>query len=103
MIEETERILIQRMEALKKGDAIRLRRANLKRDLKAGRVLVQDLLEEPPEYALRMKVIDIILNVPKFGPIKANHVLHMSQLSLNKTLGELTPRQRTMLIVRLCR
>ena len=45
-----ERSLVQRMEALQRANEIRTKRATLKRDLKAGRASIHDLLLEPPEY-----------------------------------------------------
>ena len=45
-----ERSLVQRMEALQRANDIRSRRAQLKRDLKAGRQPIHELLLEPPEY-----------------------------------------------------
>ena len=39
-----ERSLVQRMEALERANEIRTRRAQLKRDLKGGRIKIQDLL-----------------------------------------------------------
>ena len=39
-----ERSLVQRMEALERANQIRTRRAQLKRDLKAGRASIHDLL-----------------------------------------------------------
>jgi len=36
------------MEALKRANDIRTARAKLKKDLKAGRRTIQDLLNEPP-------------------------------------------------------
>ncbi len=43
-----ERSLVQRMEALQRANDIRSRRAQLKRDLKAGRQPIHELLLEPP-------------------------------------------------------
>src|SRR5918997_679536 len=54
-----ERSLTQRMEALHRANEIRTRRAQLKRDLKAGRVSIHDLLLEPPEYVETAKVFVI--------------------------------------------
>ena len=45
-----ERSLVQRMEALQRANDIRTRRAQLKRDLKAGRQPIDKLLLEPPDY-----------------------------------------------------
>ena len=69
-----ERSLVQRMEALQRANEIRTQRAQLKRDLKAGRVSIHDLLLEPPEYVETAKVFDMLLAVPKYGRVKVNKV-----------------------------
>ena len=63
-----ERSLTQRMEALQRANEIRTRRAQLKRDLKGGRVSIHDLLLEPPEYVETAKVFDMLLAVPEVRP-----------------------------------
>ena len=70
-----ERSLVQRMEALERANKIRTRRAQLKRDLKAGRASIHDLLLEPPEFVETAKVFDMLLAVPKYGRVKVNKVL----------------------------
>ena len=53
------------MEALARANDIRSRRAQLKRDLKAGRQPIHELLLEPPEYLETAKVFDLLLAVPE--------------------------------------
>ena len=86
------------MDALKRANEIRTRRARLKRDLKAGRVQIQGLLLDPPEYLLTAKVFDLLLAVPKYGRVKANKVLTQCRISPSKTIGGLSPRQRAELV-----
>ena len=93
-----ERSLTQRMEALKRANEIRTRRARLKRDLKAGRVKVQPLLLDPPEYLQTAKVFDLLLAVPKYGRVKVNRILTHCRISPSKTLGGLSERQRNELV-----
>ena len=93
-----ERSLTQRMEALQRANEIRTRRAQLKRDLKAGRVSIHDLLLEPPEYVETAKVFDMLLAVPKYGRVKVNKVLVTCRISPSKTIGGLSQRQRTELV-----
>ena len=93
-----ERSLNQRMDALQKANEIRSRRAQLKRDLKAGRQSIHDLLLEPPEYVETAKVFDMLLAVPKYGRVKANKVLQQCRISPSKTIGGLSPRQRTEIV-----
>jgi hypothetical protein len=93
-----ERSLDQRMDALGKANAIRTRRAQLKRDLKAGRKSIHQLLLSPPEWVETAKVFDMLLAVPKYGRVKANKVLNQCRISPSKTIGGLSERQRTELV-----
>jgi hypothetical protein len=93
-----ERSLQQRMDALERANRIRTRRAQLKRDLKAGRAAIHDLLLEPPEFVGTMKVFDALVAVPKYGRVKVNKVLQQCRISPSKTIGGLSARQRTELV-----
>jgi hypothetical protein len=93
-----ERSLIQRMEALQRANRIRTRRAQLKKDLKAGRVSIHSLLLEPPEFVQTAKVFDMLLAVPKYGRVKVNKVLQQCRISPSKTIGGLSERQRSELV-----
>ena len=93
-----ERSLTQRMDALKRANEIRTRRAALKRDLKAGRAGIHALLLDPPEYLLTAKVFDLLLAVPKYGRVKVNRILTQCRISPSKTIGGLSERQRAELV-----
>jgi hypothetical protein len=93
-----ERSLVQRMDALQRANEIRTKRAKLKRELKAGQASIHDLLLEPPEYIETAKVFDLLLAVPKYGRVKVNKVLQLCRISPSKTIGGLSPRQRTELV-----
>jgi hypothetical protein len=93
-----DRTITQRTTALQLANAVRCARAVLKRDLKAGRVRVVDVLLEPPEYAATMKVYDLLLAVPKFGRVKVSKALGRATISPSKTLGGMTVRQRAELV-----
>src|ERR687893_599249 len=93
-----ERSLVQRMDALQRANQIRTRRAQLKRDLKAGRVSIHDLLRSPPDYLETAKVFDMLLAVPKYGRVKVNKILVTCRISPSKTIGGLSERQRTELV-----
>jgi hypothetical protein len=93
-----ERSLQQRMDALNRANRIRTARAQLKRDLKAGRASIHDLLLEPPEFVETAKVFDMLLAVPKYGRVKVNKVLQQCRISPSKTIGGLSQRQRTELV-----
>src|SRR5439155_366368 len=55
------------MDALKRANDVRVKRAKLKKDLKDGKVRIEQILGNPPEYVSTAKVIDILMAVPKFG------------------------------------
>ena len=91
------RSLDQRMEALQRANDIRVRRAKLKRDLKDGRVQIEEVLMDPPEYVSTAKVFDMLMAVPKFGRVKAARLLNQCRISQSKTVGGLSERQRAEL------
>jgi hypothetical protein len=92
------RSLDQRMEALKRANDIRVKRAQLKKDLKDGRVQIEQILADPPEYVSTAKVFDMLMAVPKFGRVKAARFLNQCRISQSKTVGGLSERQRAELI-----
>ena len=98
-----ERSLVQRMDALARANDIRTRRAQLKRDLKAGRQTIHGLLLDPPSYVETAKVFDMMLAVPKYGRVKVNKVLTQCRISPSKTIGGLSERQRSELVTLLRR
>lgn len=93
-----ERSFNQRMDALARANHIRTQRAQLKRDLKGGRLSIHSLLLEPPEYVETAKVFDMMLAVPKYGRVKVNKILTSCRISPSKTIGGLSDRQRSELI-----
>ena len=92
------RSLDQRMDALRRANEIRVRRAQLKKDLKDGRVQVEEVLRRPPDFVETAKVFDMLMAVPKFGRVKAARFLNQCRISQSKTVGGLSERQRTELI-----
>lgn len=91
------------MEALNRANNVRSARARLKRDLKAGRTTIHDLLASPPDYVMTAKVFDMLLAVPKYGRVKANRVLQQCKVSPAKSIGGLSERQRNELVARMRR
>ncbi len=97
-VQAPERSLDQRMDALRRANDIRVQRAKLKRDLKEGRLRVEAVLDDPPDYVATAKVFDILMAVPKFGRVKASRFLNQCRISQSKTVGGLSERQRTELV-----
>ena len=76
---------------------MRRQRAQLKRDLKAGGCAVEEVLCDPPAFMQTAKVADLLLALPKYGPVKVNKLLGRCQIAPTKTIGGLTGRQRNEL------
>ena len=96
--EPPERPFNQRMEALARANDVRSQRAQLKRDLKAGRHSIHRLLLDSPDFVETARVFDLLLAVPKYGRVKVNKVLTQCRISPNKTIGGLSERQRCELV-----
>lgn len=93
-----ERSLDQRMEALRRANEIRSRRAQLKRDLKEGRVKIDAIIEDPPPFVETAKVFDMLMAVPKYGKVKATRFLNHCRIAQGKTVIGLSDRQRQELL-----
>ena len=89
--------LAQREAALAKAQATRTYRAQLKRDMKAGRVDWRDVLESTDPRLATMKVVDVLLAAPAMGRVKTNKRLVQAGVSPSKTISGLTDRQRCAL------
>ncbi|HJZ60698.1 MAG TPA: integration host factor, actinobacterial type [Miltoncostaeaceae bacterium] len=93
-----ERSLDQRMEALRRANEIRSQRAQLKKDLKTGKVHIREIIQSPPDYVMTAKVFDMLLAVPKYGKVKATRFINHCRISQGKTVGGLSERQRNELM-----
>lgn len=96
-----ERSLQQRMDALRHANEIRSYRAQVKREMKAGRRTIVDELVRVDELMATMKVFDLLLAVPKVGRVKVNKILQRERISPSKTVGGLSERQRLALVAAL--
>jgi len=92
------RSLVQRMRALEIANEIRTRRAQLKVDIKAGRVNAANYIESPPAWLETMKVADVLRAQAKWGRVKVHKALHVCAIAPSKTVGGLSPRQRDELV-----
>lgn len=88
----------QRMEALRRANEVRSKRAQLKKDLKSGRASITTIISEPPDFVMTAKVFDILMAVPKYGKVKATRFLNQCRISQGKTIGGLSDRQRRELL-----
>lgn len=89
---------IERRIALRQANEVRSARAKLKQDLRAGKVRLEQILVTPADYLASAEVFDLLVAVPKIGPVKAGRLLTVARISPSKTVGDLSQRQRTHLI-----
>jgi hypothetical protein len=88
----------QKLAALEIANQVRRDRSALKRELKAGRACAASILDDPPDWLATMKVIDLVIALPKVGRVKAAKALGAAGVSTSKTLGGITSRQRRQLV-----
>jgi len=91
------------LRALERANVVRTKRAQLKRNLKAGHESIHTLLLEPPDYVETANVFDLLLAVPNYGSVKVNKVLTQCRISSSRTIGGLSQRQRDELVALLRR
>lgn len=88
----------QNMIALEKANDYRLRRVQLKREIKAGEVTLSEFfLEAPPEWLEGEPIGRLLRAVPRVGVTRARKLLIEENIRENRTIGKLTERQRLML------
>ncbi len=88
----------QRLRALAQANGVRQARAQLKRDLAAGRIALAQVLAEPPAHAQTAMLHELLLAVPKIGPARMQRTLARCRITPTKTVASLSERQRAELI-----
>lgn len=90
--------LPQHMAALERANRVRIRRAEIKRQLSAGVRTLESALAD--EACATARVTDLLLALNRLGPVKCGKLLAELRLSPNKLAGALTDRQRGALLAR---
>jgi hypothetical protein len=91
----------QHLEALAHANAVRLARAELKRNLAGGDTRAADVFIECPWEAASMTVADVLLSQRRWGSHRCRKFLFGLRISETKTVGALTERQRREVAARL--
>lgn len=86
----------QRREALRKAMWARQRRAQLKANMKGGKIGVKAALEHPD--AQRMKVLEFLAAMPGFGKTRARAVMDRIGISPRRRVQGLGIRQKLAII-----
>jgi hypothetical protein len=88
----------QCMQALARANEVRLARAALKRDVRAGRRDVIEIVIECPWQAESMSLLELLGSQRRWGRARSRKLLSSVGLTEMKRLGSLTQRQRGILV-----
>ena len=88
----------QRKEALEKAAQARHERAELRENIKSGKVTLEEVLDSDDPIANRMKVSALIESLPGYGKAKAAKIMDELGISATRRVKGLGARQREQLI-----
>lgn len=87
----------QHMVALRRANAVRLARAELKRRVGLGEISAGEVIMASPWEAESMSVGDLLTSQRRWGHTRCRKFLQTVPMSENKTIGSMTERQRRAL------
>ena len=90
--------LRQCLDALERANEVRIKRAQLKRDLNGGRRTLESVLRDPPDYVLTAKIIELLLVLPRYGRVRVDQVLADCGIATNRRVEQLSDAQRAALV-----
>lgn len=88
----------QRRAALEKAAAARHARAELRDNIKSGKISLKEVIESDDPIASRMKVSALIESLPGYGKAKAAKVMSDLGISPSRRVRGLGERQREQLL-----
>jgi hypothetical protein len=83
----------QHLRALEHANRVRLARADLKRKIGSGGVLVTEVLTEPPAEVASMSISELLMSQRRWGRARCRRLLLSLNVPENKRIGTLTDRQ----------
>jgi hypothetical protein len=88
----------QYLVALQEANRVRIGRAALRREIADGVQSARDVIKDPPDVAVTMSVLDVLMAQHRWGRHRALRTLVVAQVREGRTVGALTPRQREVLV-----
>ena len=82
----------QQMKALKQANIVRFAAADVKREVRDGRLLLGDALWD--ERAQSIVLRTLLMTPSRVGPVRADRLLRRLGINGHKRIGDLTERQR---------
>lgn len=92
----------ERAAALEKAKAARIKRAQVREELKCGKLTVEEVLNMRDDPIVgRMKISTLIETLPGYGKAKAEKIMKELQIAESRRIRGIGDRQREALIARL--
>lgn len=92
----------ERKAALERAKAARIKRAQVREDLKTGKITIEQALAMKNDPVVgRMKVVTLIETLPGYGKAKAEKVMAEVHIAESRRLRGLGERQQAALLERL--
>jgi hypothetical protein len=91
----------QRLRALEQANAVRLKRAELKRQIAGGEVSAADVILACPKEAGKWTLAELLASQRRWGSTRCRKFLERNNISELKPIGTLTERQRNLLAAQL--
>ena len=91
----------QRAQALEKAAEARKKRAELKQQLKTGKVTLGDVLQRSGDDVVgKMKVANVLESLPGVGKVRAQKIMEELDISASRRVRGLGAKQREQLLDR---
>jgi hypothetical protein len=81
----------QRLAGFQKSLELRQARAELKKDLKLGKLQLREVIEW--DWVKGMKIVDLLRAVPGVGVAKARQIIQMAKINPTNSVGKCSPQQ----------
>lgn len=92
----------EKLEALKKAQEMRSKRAELRVQLKQGKLSLHEVLEQADDEVIgRMRVTYLLQSLPQVGKVTSEKVMKEIGINENRRVQGLGTRQRDELLKRL--
>lgn len=92
----------ERSQALEKAKLARAKRAEVREQLKAGKISLADVIAKKDDEVIgRMKVSTLIETLPGYGKAKAEKIMTELNIASSRRLRGLGERQQSALLERL--
>lgn len=91
----------ERKAALDKALMARRKRAQIREDLKEGRITLPELIETDDEVVKRMRVSAMLEALPAIGETKSKRIMEECGIAESRRIGGLGKHQKAKLLARL--